>query len=325
MVKIKILLSKLRNYSRKIFLKPYFKCISLLPGEGLLTLVDIGAADDIEPRWRGFQNKIYYIGFEPDERSWRDLSKKMKPHFGGFALFQEVLWSKSKLLTLYLCKGPQLSSVFVPVKAVVDRYLHSDRFDIVGKEEFAAKALDEILPSDCDVDIIKLDIQGAELEVLKGATANLKNTLALEAEVEFIELYSEQPLFGDVTSLLRRRGFEFVDFVSLTRFERKGLGNNGQAVCGDALYLRLPEQLDFEKISTKKISSYFFILLVYRRFELIEAAAELLPKNKKVQFDSFLREIERPQKFEKMVRFLCATVNKVLSFISENHKQSLHY
>jgi hypothetical protein len=57
------------------------------------------------------------------------------------------------------------------------------------------------------IDVLKLDTQGSELGVLRGARRRLRTARALEVEVEFNPIYQGQPLFGDVDRFLRRRGF----------------------------------------------------------------------------------------------------------------------
>jgi FkbM family methyltransferase len=61
------------------------------------------------------------------------------------------------------------------------------------------------------IDILKLDIQGAELLALVGASELLRgNRISLIAtEVEFYPLYQSQPLFWDVGSFLQQHGFRF--------------------------------------------------------------------------------------------------------------------
>ena len=56
-------------------------------------------------------------------------------------------------------------------------------------------------------DLLKLDVQGYELEVLRGAEACLGAARAVLCEVSFREFYAGQPLFADVLAFLRARGF----------------------------------------------------------------------------------------------------------------------
>jgi len=56
-------------------------------------------------------------------------------------------------------------------------------------------------------DLIKLDIQGFELEVLLGAPGVLRNTRAIIAEVSFKELYTDQCRFDELVSHLAKSGF----------------------------------------------------------------------------------------------------------------------
>ena len=58
--------------------------------------------------------------------------------------------------------------------------------------------------------LLKLDVQGAELEVIAGAGAVLENVRWIYAEVSFLELYEGQPLASDVIARLRTHGFELV-------------------------------------------------------------------------------------------------------------------
>ncbi len=57
--------------------------------------------------------------------------------------------------------------------------------------------------------LLKLDVQGFELNVLYGAPKILKNVYLILIEVSFIELYEKQPLFHDIYSFLEPRGFKY--------------------------------------------------------------------------------------------------------------------
>lgn len=55
--------------------------------------------------------------------------------------------------------------------------------------------------------LIKIDVQGGELGVLKGSS-DLEQADFIYVELSFVELYEGQPLFSDVTGYLSGRGFE---------------------------------------------------------------------------------------------------------------------
>src|SRR5262249_45709239 len=64
------------------------------------------------------------------------------------------------------------------------------------------------------VDFIKLNIQGAELEVLRGCGPILDSALGLLVEVAFVESYVGRPMFSDIDPYLRKRGFTFFDLLA---------------------------------------------------------------------------------------------------------------
>jgi FkbM family methyltransferase len=56
-------------------------------------------------------------------------------------------------------------------------------------------------------DLIKLDIQGYELEALKGSVGLLKEAKYILCEVSFVEFYVGQPLYHDIAHFLAQHGF----------------------------------------------------------------------------------------------------------------------
>jgi hypothetical protein len=67
------------------------------------------------------------------------------------------------------------------------------------------------------VDLIKLDVQGYELEVLKGAAKSLKTMQAVLMEVSLIEMYQGNPLLHDVVAFMQQQDFVTYDICSLMR------------------------------------------------------------------------------------------------------------
>src|SRR5262249_46286712 len=120
---------------------------------------------------------------------------------------------------------------------------------VVRRVDLQTVRLDD-LPEAREADFLKLDVQGAELDILLGAPATLSHVLAVHTEVEFVPLYRNQPLFPDVDQELRRRGFYFHRFHGLAGRPLKPLvkDNNpslsmGQVLWADAVYVRDPQRL----------------------------------------------------------------------------------
>jgi len=68
------------------------------------------------------------------------------------------------------------------------------------------------------IDILKIDTQGFELEVLKGASNILPNTLIVEAEVMFSDAYDRASSFGEMESLMRDFGFVVWEIPYIGKF-----------------------------------------------------------------------------------------------------------
>jgi Methyltransferase FkbM domain len=107
----------------------------------------------------------------------------------------------------------------------------------------------EIRAQGCD--LLKLDTQGSEAEILAHASDTLKNCLIIQTEVEFVQLYEDQPLFADVDQLLRGHGFMLHRFSGVQGRTYKPLMLNNdpnaaisQMLWSDAVYVPELSRLD---------------------------------------------------------------------------------
>jgi hypothetical protein len=66
-------------------------------------------------------------------------------------------------------------------------------------------------------DFIKLDVQGFELEVLKGASKTLESAEVVLMEVSLIEINKGAPLINEVMQFMVSRGFICYDICSIVR------------------------------------------------------------------------------------------------------------
>lgn len=66
-------------------------------------------------------------------------------------------------------------------------------------------------------DLVKIDVQGFELEVLKGANACFGHTELFILETSLFEFMPGQPIFHEVVAFMAARGYVIYDFVGLAR------------------------------------------------------------------------------------------------------------
>jgi len=69
-----------------------------------------------------------------------------------------------------------------------------------------------------NVDILWMDLQGAELMALKGLEHRIREVKVIHTQVEFLEIYQCQPLFMEVDEYLRRFGFELIGWTEKNTF-----------------------------------------------------------------------------------------------------------
>lgn len=117
--------------------------------------------------------------------------------------------------TLYKTANPVCYSIYPPNEEFMDLFVEArPHFQVIDQEEIQTHALNDI-PEITGIDFLKLDVQGAELDILENATKWLKQTVLIHCEVEFIELYKGQPLFETIVAFLRSQGFHLHRFEAL--------------------------------------------------------------------------------------------------------------
>lgn len=64
--------------------------------------------------------------------------------------------------------------------------------------------------------VLKIDVQGYELEVLRGAGEALQHVDEVLCECSFVQLYDGQPVAADITCYLRDHGFRLAHIAAIT-------------------------------------------------------------------------------------------------------------
>jgi len=109
-------------------------------------------------------------------------------------------------------------------------------------------------------DFLKVDVQGAEYHVFRGAQETLARTLCIFSEVEFVPIYKDQPLFADVDSLLRSKSFQFIDLYEhgYCRYQAFSDAPSSSALLwANALYFRHEDTVNNSELLRMAAIAYY--------------------------------------------------------------------
>jgi FkbM family methyltransferase len=233
------------------------------------------------------------VAFEPDpdecERLNRGAASLPYPvRFVNGALWREVRSD----VPFHVANWEVASSVYPPNEEFLSSF--PDAAALLSTKEqrsISTTTLDEVqrtegLAADC----LKLDVEGAELDVLVGGEGVLGETLLLETEVEFSPVFSGQPMFWDVDAHLRERGWRLLG-LRRNSWRRppegstKAPGYGGQLIAADALYANESAisgelELNRELKLIVMLAAYFQWDLLLDRLQGSPAIAELSDRDR---------------------------------------------
>jgi FkbM family methyltransferase len=251
----------------------FFEAIVMPPS---MTVVDVGAMM-LEGEVDAFARlsklgRLNVIGFEPQPAECEKLNALALP---GRRYLPYVI-ADGKRRSFYQTNTGMTSSLLRPNLEFAQLFNHLAEFmEVVATGDVNTVRLDdvaEIRAQGCD--LLKLDTQGSEAEILAHASETLKNCLIVETEVEFVQLYENQPLFADVDQLLRGQGFMFHRFLGISGRTYKPLMLNNdpvaamsQALWSNALYVPALSRLDrLEPTALLKLAA--LLHEIYKSYDL---------------------------------------------------------
>lgn len=213
-----------------------------------LLVLDIGAWSEGRDRYAPLveQKLAQVTAFEPMEVLPAELAARGVTRVGRHYL------GDGGPARLHETRYPGCSSLYPPNPAVIDcfpaigtRPPHGN-FEVLAVHEVQTSRLDDVL-TDGFPDFIKIDVQGAELDVLRHGTRAMRLATVIETEVEFVPVYLGQPLFGDMQRFMQEQGFllhKLIDSVGLSMLHRSGPEPVSQLLWCDAVFVRDFSRLD---------------------------------------------------------------------------------
>ncbi len=221
-------------------------------------------------------NAATVTGFEPNQAQldllrarFSDSSHRWLPYFLG----------NGEKTNFYITKHADCSSLFAPNLKLINEFNGVGApggegfFEVAEISQVQTTRLDDITDL-TPPDYIKADIQGGELDMLRHGTNTLKNALVLQVECEFVEIYQNQPLFGDIQVFLREQGFILHKMIDINGRAFKPLifGNHpynpmSQILWADCIFVR--DFMKLAELSNEQLLKTFTIMVdIYKSWDL---------------------------------------------------------
>ena len=236
----------------KNLIKIFFK-------DQLITYIDVGAADNINQRWKKISNSLDFVGFEPN---YDEYKKIVNLNFAKFKIFNFALGEYNGYKKLNISKSKFASSFLYPNFKIIKKFKNYKKFKIQKKINIKMRTLDSLNLKKAD--FIKIDTQGYNLKVLKGSRKTLKKLIGIEVETEFVKIYENQDLFEDTKKFLEKKNFIFINFLNLRIFFSNEKFVYGRTIFCNSLFLK---KLSNKELRNKEIvSKYIFICFLYNVF-----------------------------------------------------------
>ncbi len=108
---------------------------------------------------------------------------------------------------MYYTGDSKMSSLLAPQTGIADAYKPGD-YATRQKLKVPLVRIDDVVPVDASIGLLKLDVQGFELSALRGAEATLKQAKAIQVEINYTSHYEGAASFDDVHGFLAAKGFK---------------------------------------------------------------------------------------------------------------------
>ncbi len=197
-------------------------------------VIDVGAVGNLPFHWMPLQQHIDLIGFEPDAKECSLLNsqehKFKKAVFHPFAIGEA-----SARQVINITSYNECCSILKPNLDWLTRFDYGEYFEVVDQIEVEVKALDGIPEIPNEVDAIKIDSQGMELPILRGADQKLCDIFLIEVETGLHKNYHGETTFDEIAPYLREKGFMCMEIKSQPHQRRKNSAKNWEASKGQSM------------------------------------------------------------------------------------------
>lgn len=279
-------------------------------------LLDIGCSGGIDPVWRAFEPRLQAIGIDASETECRRLIKEeLNPNISYVAAFVsgwadkpiDLSVDSASSLSVRMCNRLSVARMLELRRARLQRASDEEKLSqnlwqltgladpqkpIVAPDFLAERGW-------TDLDYLKIDIDGADFEVLQSFKAyfNALGIIAVQLEVNFHG--TDQPhehTFHNTDRFMRAQGFDLFRLDNRTYSTRALPARfaittpaqtvSGRVFQGDAYYARDPIAMN-NKLNSLTAKQLIKLAAIFSAWGLPDSSAEILLKFRK-QMESMI-------------------------------------
>lgn len=206
-----------------------------------------------EPLYRKYNwGQVTWVEAQPN--LVKILKENLDPEFN--IVYEAAVWDQSGVkLSLNIASNSQSTSL-LEFGSHLKSYPHISFTSQINVE---TKTLYELLPKSLEPDFLNLDIQGVELQALRGLGRKLESVKWIYSEINKEEVYKNNTLLTELDEFLNQNGFQRL-YVSLAHagtwgdalYAKKGLYSRSQI-----LFMRCLQYLSLKRFQKRALKAIF--------------------------------------------------------------------
>lgn len=188
-------------------------------------VVDLGARGGFDPDLLPFAWACKLVAFEPEPVEAQRLIQQGDSRWGSFVVVPSAVGQKDGRMSLHLPKAEIGASLYPHNEKMIDLFGYEDLHKTVRTIDVETVTLETVAQQYglSQIDYLKIDIEGAELDILHSMGETISQCFAIKVEVSFLEQRQGQSFAWDVMGFLNRKGFYLANIQDMHQWRRRPL------------------------------------------------------------------------------------------------------
>jgi len=239
-------------------------------------MMDVGARGGLDEDFLAAAWATKAVGFEPDAAECQRLNSRPAYPWREAKYLPTAIGKEFGSGTLQIPRNPVGASLLHHNEAMVPIFGHPELHQIQNSVPVSTTTLDHAMRKLelVTVDYLKVDVEGAELDVLSGAKQALCTASAIKVECSFLEQRKGQPLIWEVGDTLGKSGYVCAEVRDIHYWRRRPVPahpyvaryvmpySRGLAAQCDLMFLR-----DYQQIQDDQCMRLFAVAAILGYFD----------------------------------------------------------